>query len=279
MGSQTPLRALIPALPSAMIGPYPPDYYLQELSRSAGEAISYIFPSDSDSWWDSFRRHVVLVPGNDLQLRHNAPPELHDLAQSRIFQQLVRDKLEFETGMFVVFDNGVDSSILLQIEERIATGYGSVDAFLEAGHQLPNADYEQALRLLMADTNEAENWIFLVRWPAPRPRDGDADVTLPVTPMTAHVAAAIWHQGGPSLVLEFLQDDYSSVGKAPLLFEYFSCSAQRQLSRAQRRTIYTVLAVSHRLQTQQLARLPKEMWLHILAHIRIDELGRFCFGS
>jgi len=143
---------------------------------------------------------------------------------------------------------------------------------------LPNPDYEQALRLLFADRNEEENSILLVRWPPPRP-DGDGDVTLPVTTLTANVAAAIYHEMGPSLVLEFLEDDYSSIGEIPLLFAYFSCSAQ--LSRAQRRTIYTVLAVSHRLSKQQLAGLwlPKEMWLHVLAHIRIDELGRFCFGN
>ncbi|MBL97336.1 MAG: hypothetical protein CMF52_05915 [Legionellales bacterium] len=258
----------------------PPEHFVRELSRSAGASLDFTYPKDTtDIWWGIFRQYVVLIPGRDIGLRHNAPAEIVDLISSRMVQQLIREKLE-ERGSFVVYDNGVDSAILYSIE-FIVTEYGSVDAFLEAGHQLPNADYEEALRLLFAgDQGDNINMIGLVRFPTPRP-DGDADITitLPITFLTAHIVAAICHEMGPSHVREFLENDYSAIGEFPTLFEYFSCSAE--VSRAQRITIYTVLMVGHRLSNQKLRGLwlPKEIWLHVLAHIRIDELGRFCFGK
>lgn len=262
----------------------PPLYFLNFLSAVGEVSLDDLVPdNEGECWWNLIRKHLVLIPGSQVELTHNAPPYLRDLMSSRVFQALCRDKLEIEEGVNIVFDNGVDRSLVGVLHDYIALRYdGSVDNLKAAGVRLPNDEYEQALRISFENNEAAQNYIDFLRWPPPR-TDGN-ELSLPITPLTASIAGAICEELGPEALIEFLNGDYSSIGRPePLLFEFYSRRTHLMSSPAQRATVFAILAVGVRLrngaasrpQNPELRGLPAELWLCVLSHIRLDELGSF----
>lgn len=267
-----------------MTGPYHPLHYLRLLSATNGYSAKRTFPElPSTSWWDQVRSHLVLVPGQVVQVRPTAPAEMHDLISSQVFQDLCMGYLEHYEDCHVLYDNDVDSSILGVLNNYVSQNYaGSVDNLRSAGVRLPSAEYEQAIELSLASHDTIENALF--RWPVVRSKEASESTRFVVSPLTAAVVTAVAHEFGIQMLFLFLKEDYEGIPKPDLvLIEYYSPKTHMCCCPAQKTVVLTALLAGIRLFNDQgsmpqqplLPALPNELWLCVLSHMLLVHLAPF----
>ena len=252
--------------------PAHPVYWMQMLSSGAPpETMHPIYPR---CLWKNIRKYLILIPGHEIELTDDAPPDLANILASRIVQDLFTDKLRHEEGAHVIYDNGVDSLILDALCHLVSVRFGnSVGAALNSGARFP-AGYEDALRLSCAASSECTTTLF--RWSPVHTR---ATAPFEITELNSAVASAVLHHRGGEEFSEFLANDFTMLPRPEPLWQFYSHRKHSICSRAQRKAVWALLLIGIRLSSgagKRLPALPNEIFLYcILPFMRIEDLGSF----